>query len=584
MGKIYLHGITLRGIKMIRVNLIENSANLHYRIAKNLRQMGVDAHLYYHQNADPQNFPYWDEPHLLNNMPDWIHPFSSEQIGRYPFRGLPSTFAHEIAECDILHVENMGVIWASQTGKPFIWDPFGWDLQFYSFYSFWQRYWQFTHHSEYFLAPIAYRRAMADASTIVYGLWYRFMNKGFKLINQLVSPDRFVHSIPMSIDTQIFCPGERKPVRELLSELGIVFDIKGLVIFHPTRIMFTENSYLNKGNDRLFCALARLKKSGYNFTLILGEKKSPGEQAARELTRNLEIEDRVVWVPKMERHKLVEWFRAADIGADQFVGGALGLVSFETMACGTPLLSFLQLTSDEETFWPPTKVYTELPPVINASTEDEIFQALVYYSEHKAELEQLGRKSREWVVNNISGEIVAGKFLELYKHILAEDSLKSKLKEPKKLTPASCSDNIPIKKQKIYDFLLKGDIEKAKESLVEALDLAPDDPELIQIIAYVLILIRPPIKDEIRKIWKNRPHIWWMSRQFLKNQISGSGSKAAIDMLKYAIELLPDEPGLVSTLKRIKTKAPWITFLRMVNYRRGLIGMIRRLVKINNTF
>lgn len=530
----------------MRVNFIGNTSNLHYRLAKNLRKFGIETHLYYSQNSDPQNFPQWDEPDLLKNMPDWLHPYSVEQIGRYPHRSLPSAFAREIAECDILHVEDMGVLWASQTGKPFVWDPYGWDLQFFPFYSYWQSYWQFINHPEYLLAPIAYRRAIAKASAIVYGIWYRPLANGFKLINQLLPHDRFIHSISFSIDVDRFSSDKSKSAQSLLNELGIDFDVKGLVIYHPTRMMFSSKSYLDKGNDRLFRALAKFKKAGHEFTLILGERGIPDEQIAKELLKDLEIDNRVVWLPKMEVYKLVEWFRCADIGADQFAGGALGLVSFDTMACGTPLFSYMQLESDQETFWPPSSVYEELPPIINVSTEEEIFKALDYYSHHKDELLLLGEKSREWVVNNMSESIVARKYLTLYNSILAKEAIEKKSRINFSVPLANYDSEIQQVLHNVFKLIDKKDMENAKSTLINALDLAPDNSELIKMMVCLVIFLH--------------------------------GYKPALAVLQYAIEILPDEPGLVSTLEQIRAKASWIILLRAIKYHRGLMRIICQIV------
>ena len=564
----------------MKVNLIGNTSNLHYRIAKNLRNLGVDARLFYDENSDPQNFPFWDEPKLKNNMPDWIVPFSSKKIGNYPLKCLPKSFLKEISDCDILHVEHMGLIWAYLTGKPYIWDPFGWDLQFFPFYSFWQNQWNHSHRTDILLAPLVYRRAIKKSSAIVYGYWYQFITEGYKLINQLIDQDKFIHSIPMNVDPIVFSPGEKKSAQELLKEFGISTQINGLVIFHPTRIMFSENSYLNKGNDRLFKALARLKTENYQFTLVLGERQIPDEKIAKEMFQNLDLEDNVIWLPKMECYKLVEWFRAADIGADQFVGGALGLVSFETMSCGTPLLSYLKTSSTDDTFWHPKEVLEELPPMINASSEEEIYQNLKFYFDCPQKLEELGKLSREWVLNNISDEIITKKYLNLYKRILTTEY--DKIKVPKGFNNLSQeSKDLQINKRDIYNLIMSNKIEDAKALLVKNLDLHPEDPDLVKLFSYILIFINNNnLLKELKIIWSQRPHFRWAFQKFFLKLFSSN--HAALEMLNYSIDLISKNFILKKLRKKINEILPIIIFFRIINFRVGLIYLIQRLEKSLN--
>ena len=564
----------------MKVNLIGNTSNLHYRIAKNLRNLGVDARLFYDENSDPQNFPYWDEPKLKNNMPDWIVPYSIKKIGNHPLRRVSNSFLKQLSDCDILHVEHMGLIWAYLTGKPYIWDPFGWDLQFFPFYSFWQNQWNHTHRTDIFLAPLVYRRAIKKSSAIVYGYWYQFMTEGYKLINQLIDQDKFIHSIPMNVDPIVFSPGEKKSAQELLKEFGISKKINGLVIFHPTRIMFSENSYLNKGNDRLFNALARLKTENYQFSLVLGERQIPDEKIAKEMFKNLGLEDNVIWLPKMECFKLVEWFRAADIGADQFVGGALGLVSFETMSCGTPLLSYLKASSKNDTFWHPKEVLEDLPPIINASSEDEIYQNLKFYFDNPQTLAELGKLSREWVINNISDEIITKKYLNLYKRILKTENDTNKGSKVFINSSQEIKD-LQINKRDIYNLIISNKIEEAKALLVKNLDLHPEDPELVKFISYILLIINNfNLFKELKIIWSQKPHFRWAIKKFFKKLFSSN--RAALEMLKYSIEIISNNCLLEKLRYKINKILPIIIFFRIFNFRVGLIYLIQRLEKSLN--
>jgi glycosyltransferase involved in cell wall biosynthesis len=261
------------------------------------------------------------------------------------------------------------------------------------------------------------RRAIQKASAIVIGWHHRLWVPGFKLVRRLGMEDKIVR-LPLGIDTGRFVV-EKKSVSTLRAELLPGSSDTELVIFHPTRQAFTSNyTATKKGNDRLYRALARLKAIGRSFTLIIVKKGNPDEVTAQRLIRQLGIAEHVIWVPMMPRHELIRWYQLADLTADHFMVGALGSIPLESMACGTPVMAFLQTQADDDIFLEPTGLFPELPPIINASSEKEIFEALSWYAAHRSELEQLGEQSRVWVMNNVAGEIVAQRYLALYEHIL----------------------------------------------------------------------------------------------------------------------------------------------------------------------
>jgi len=550
----------------MKINFVGNTSNLHYRIAKNLIKVGVDAHLYYNEKSDPQNFPYWDEPGLLNNLPDWIHPYSKKDLGNHSLYELTASFKEKLNNCDILHVEGKGVFFAGQMDKPFVWDPYGWDLQFYPFYSYWQKYWNIGFHPEYFIAPLLFRRSIQKCSAVVYGLWYQFLKSSYYLIHNIVGKERFIHSIPMSVDTELFSPNKNKTAQELIKEWNINYKAKGLIIYHPTRIMFTEDSYLNKGNDRLFNALAEYKKIGHDFTLILGEREIPDEQVARRMFKNLGIEENILWLPKMECHKLVEWFRVSDLCADQFVGGALGLISFEAMACGKPTLSFMRLSSKDDSFWSPEEVYEKLPPIINVSTEQEIFDALIYYTGNKSERENIGIKSREWVKEHVSAKVIAHKYLKLYKNILSNEN--EYFSRPRK-TPLN-SIMLNAEKSKIIECLDKNNIAEAKDLLVQTLDSFPNDEELIIYMTFFTILSCEKFRNVFR-----RP------KSYIKKALRDLSK--VLEMLQHAEKLSSENKRIIFVINHYKNRRLAIILFKIINFRKGLKWIIKNIhYKITN--
>ena len=111
---------------------------------------------------------------------------------------------------------------------------------------------------------------------------------------------------------------------------------------------------------------------------------------AKELIRNLGVEDRFIWKPHLTRDELVDEFRKADVVVDQFdVGGPGGGISMEAMSAGKPVMRY----SQENCL---NIFYAESPPILNCRTEEEIYEQ-INRCRDRTYLQNVGEKAKEWV-------------------------------------------------------------------------------------------------------------------------------------------------------------------------------------------
>ena len=178
------------------------------------------------------------------------------------------------------------------------------------------------------------------------------------------------------------------------------------------------------------------------------------------MIRELNIEDRVVWVPVMKRHRLIDWYRTADITISSVAGGLFGSVCIEALACGCPLIGNIVTESDDPTFWKPT-LY---PPFMNVSSEEDIMRALRHCATHRVELAEMGAAGRRWIEENMSGEVVAKKLIELYQHVLESPSEKGR----SPLVPTFARGLADVNSQKLWNTMGR---------LFDAADAAPSSTE-----------------------------------------------------------------------------------------------------------
>jgi glycosyltransferase involved in cell wall biosynthesis len=411
----------------VRVHFVGNAANNHYVLAKAMRKHGVDARLFYDQDGPTTDLPEMDEPEIARRRPDWLRPYP-RQFGLWQQRDwVALDLLREIGDCDILHAHGIELIWAARTGKPFVFHPYGGDFAAWTSYNRdclirW-RPWPPLPILPHLTLPPKMRWAMQRASAIALGWHNNMWRRGYQVLRALGLQDRVVR-IHLGIEVQRFVPCAPSEKDMHLAELLRGRVVERPMIFHPSRQLLrdprSKRGY--KANDRLYRALARLARDGGKFTLILVKRGGLDEPEAKQMLEDLGIADRAIWVDMIPRNRLIQWFQAADVTVESFFTGAIGGVPLESMACGTPVLMHLQTEAspeDEGIFYDPKGLYPALPPVIEASTEHEIYGALRDNLASPSRLAEIGRAGRDWVVTYSSAEAVARRFVSVYEAVLS---------------------------------------------------------------------------------------------------------------------------------------------------------------------
>lgn len=409
----------------MRVHLVSNVCNNHYVIAKFLRRIGVDAHLYYPEWGDFQMQPESEDPEIRDHRPDWLHPYGPAQIGRAAHVAIPETFRKELFACDVLHVHDLlPLLWAADSGRPYVWHPFGTDIYILPFLR--------AHRDanveapDWMISALGCRDAIAGCSAVITEWWFDAWKPGYALLRTLDAFKRIALIPHIAINTERFSPAADVSPRASLLKSHAIPDDSELLIFHPTRQLISPKSDAYFANERLYEALGALKRRGLKFRLVIVEKGGVDEPIAREIIRNLGIAEQVSWVPMMPRHCLVDWYRAADITAAELTGGSVGAVGFEAMACGSALLGNFYLQHNDPLFWPPPIV----PPMLNVQTTADIEAQVWDYAHRRDDLRSLGRQGRDWVQKHMSAETIARQCLDLYERVLANTSTGYACKAP----------------------------------------------------------------------------------------------------------------------------------------------------------
>lgn len=190
-----------------------------------------------------------------------------------------------------------------------------------------------------------------------------------------------------------------------------------LVLFCPTRHEWSDD-FDSKRTDRVLRAFARYVREGEpaglpRAALVLCEW-GRDVRASKRLLAELRLVDRVAWRPPMHKLRLLEYYRASDVVLDQFHDrvGTFGTVTAEAMSCSRPVIMYF---NPEVHHW----CWPELPPIVSARTEDEVFVRLGELAGDPRHRQRVGAASRAWIERWHGWQRTADLHLDLYRDVTA---------------------------------------------------------------------------------------------------------------------------------------------------------------------
>ncbi len=186
------------------------------------------------------------------------------------------------------------------------------------------------------------------------------------------------------------------------------------IVFHPPRHHWEEERRPDweKGNDIFIRGFARFVKEVNPKASAIFIEWGKTVDESKALIRELGIEDRVLWMAPLPNRKMIRYINATDMMADQFYLGAFGSTLPKAMACGKVSMIYLDTKLHE---W----CFPEMPPVINAGREQEVFSGLKKMYIDKEWAGELAEAARLWYMKYHSNEVILELLLGAYEKVLA---------------------------------------------------------------------------------------------------------------------------------------------------------------------
>ncbi|URA10849.1 glycosyltransferase family 4 protein [Thermospira aquatica] len=342
----------------------------------------------------------------FDNLIVLLYPKRKKVIFSTGLFGIDFTKTREYREADIIHLHwiNAGFVnikHLSKINKPIVWTM--------------RDMWPFTGGCHYSMECENYKRGCGfcvqlqsnkkyDLSRLVLYRKKKYLPKDMKVVGisswlseKAKESDVFrnfeIHTIPNAIDTKEFFPIEKKVAREILG----IKTRKKIILVGATNV----NDFY-KGFGRYFDALKMLEKNKYFlcFFGILEEK----------LITDLGFEYKSFgYLHDNISLRLV--YSSADVFVAPSMMEAFGKTLTEAMSCGTPVVCF-DATGPKDIVTHQLDGYRAIP-----FDPSDLAKGIAWVIHHP-EYEKLCQNAREKVVREFDSEVVAQKYVELYKRIL----------------------------------------------------------------------------------------------------------------------------------------------------------------------
>ncbi|PKL46584.1 MAG: hypothetical protein CVV42_15865 [Candidatus Riflebacteria bacterium HGW-Riflebacteria-2] len=182
---------------------------------------------------------------------------------------------------------------------------------------------------------------------------------------------------------------------KICRKLGI-----GNYFFSSTRHFWAgvnHNLSDNKGNDVMLRSFAcYLKLSDDDESTLVLIEKGPDVYASKILAKQLEIENRIVWLPQVPRDELNDFYLGSTLCFGQFGTPVLAFSALEPMANASVCVTFIGNDKPEIPF------YNTLPPLINSMSPGVIANRMLELAKSPDKLAEMQFASWQWIKQNCS--------------------------------------------------------------------------------------------------------------------------------------------------------------------------------------
>lgn len=387
----------------MKVNVYGNVLNNGYNITTFLRNKGIDATLFL-DNSSPlqQDYPWWEDSSLSKTtLPDWIKYYDVKPFFLFP-NAETKRMINDFKYCDVALVNCWGPILALKAKVKFLFFSIGGDLNcinlredlkslIYATMPFKSRVRKLIKMISY--SPLQKKALKEKANRI-------FVLMGYQELPYIKKYGLWPKTLRCRLlwDIEKYRPNTDKVLEEKYKNYDLVF-------FMPARHSWYSLWNDCKGNNKFLKSYAKFVKKYHPNAILICAEKGLDTQRSKNLIKSLGIKENVTWVKELNKDGIRSYESLENVVViDQFgherwlerypaennkVRIGFGLASIEALSAGRVLITAF---SDEQYY------EGNLPPILNAFTEEEIYSRLEQVFEMtKKERKAMGYKGYEFV-------------------------------------------------------------------------------------------------------------------------------------------------------------------------------------------
>jgi len=363
----------------MKLLLAGNLANHGYFLVKLLREKNFDAQLLMKKNCSITEDPLKFDKNLTD-YPDWINFYDTSK------QNWKINIIKKMRKFELIQSSTELPIFSYLSKKPYISFALGADL-----------------------AKLAKEKSIKGM----------MLNRAYKKSKIVVfsAPHLKKHADRIKIKKSIFLPllwdYKKFQIKKIIEKNH------NFVIFHPTNHLW--NYKKNNLFLKAFSKLASDNKKAHLIMINRGVDFKKSKQIVKDAIENKQV---TILPNTLSQSELIEYYHKSDVIVDQFGVGSTGLIGQEVMACGKPLIQYI----DKKMY---NEFYSEIPPILNSKNEYEIYQNLSELCNDPNLGINIGKKSQQWILENHNPEKIIKKYIYLYEAInekIEFDEIKDRLK------------------------------------------------------------------------------------------------------------------------------------------------------------
>lgn len=317
----------------------------------------------------------------------------------------------KVSNCDALQVNSLYGMWGVLSGKPFVYKPFGGDIN----------HWPFLEDTETERIRAWYMRTILSEATILLGFLHQ--KKFTRVLDELKLDRSRIRGWCFPMNADVYRPLPESEWMELRTEYEsegkfVIFSCSQLMM-RPTREMqYTKGSDVFAHGVRLF-----LDEVGPDKAVFWVIDKGPQKRDFHELAEALDLTGHIRWIPSQQREEFIRRLNAADVILDQINPDIAnhGYICVEAMSCAKPVLTHAdndyRVNVAGEPFLPHQEVL---------SADDVRDQLLRLFHDYEAR-EEAGKAGREFVLANHHWPQACQRFADIFREAIALHAAKKEI-------------------------------------------------------------------------------------------------------------------------------------------------------------